>query len=352
MKIIFPITILIFFICFNIFAHETNIETKKDYRIAILDFKPGTGVSAQEAKDITNIIRTYMIHQNAFTILDRENLNKILEEQKNIQLGICDSSDCNIRLGRLVGANKIMTGKIFKLGRTYNINAYLTDIEKGNEETAELETSPSIDKIPIAIQKLTYRMTDLILNPDKQRVASETILPSETREEPLRQITSSNDFSEGALYFSYLIPGSGQFYNGYQLKGSLFFVTFFGLLGFDRQSYQHYHSAKSRYHLANTLLTNSYIHFNSTTYSYLQSVKEHSNKEMVIASQQIAFASTFLILVYIYNVIDAMLITEPKQAANTNSFGNSGFFINSKVDSNSYNMNRNVIHSLGYSIEF
>lgn len=348
----FFILILIIISYAGLRGHEQEDSSKKNYRIAIFDFKQGSGVSIQEARDITDIIRTEMINQNAFTILDRENLKKVLEEQKNIQLGLCDTTDCNIRLGRLLGANKIMTGKIFRLGKTFHINAYITDIEKGISELAERETSSSIDRIPSAVEKLSSKITFLILNPGKQTLPDESNYEANSDPEPMKNNDARGDLNETALYFSLLIPGFGQFYNGYAFKGSLFFLSFFGVVALDIHYQREYNSSHRSYRQANSLVSNSYLQRSSLLYAYTESIKENSEKEMNHAATQLVYSYIATFLIYGLNVMDALFTTEANRSSSLNLKDNAGFFMHSRMEAYPQNVNRNIVYTVGYLFEF
>ncbi|HMV43636.1 MAG TPA: CsgG/HfaB family protein [Leptospiraceae bacterium] len=328
-------------------------EARTKYRVAILDFKNGNGVTPQEAKDITNIIRTEMINLNTFTILNRENLNKILEEQKNIQLGLCDTTDCNIRLGRLLGANKIMTGKIFKLGRSYHINAYLIDIEKGVEEVAEHETTSSLDGMHLAVENLTLKIREMVLNPDKDRSSLNPSPAYSDTKEDTKELDLGIKPSEVSPYLSFLVPGLGQFMNGYKVKGSLFFISFFGLLSLDLRANHDYHQEKTRYRTANYLVSNSFLRNNTLAYTFMQNEKEDAKKKSDIASAEVAVYSTFLILIYVFNILDALLWSDDFSSLKNPMYEKqNGFFIYSKVEPNSILNKNSSIYSFGYSKEF
>lgn len=75
------------------------------------------------------------VSSQAFTVVERAELNRLLTEQKLQSSGAVESETA-VRLGKILGANVILVGNIQKVGGKYQINARLV-----NAETAEVLSS-------------------------------------------------------------------------------------------------------------------------------------------------------------------------------------------------------------------
>ena len=109
-------------------------ETSK-YGIAILDFSTTGGLSKQETITLTNRLRSMLVETNAFIVLERGQMEEILLEQGFQQTG-CTTTECAVEAGRLLNVQKMVSGSIGKIGRTYTIDLSLIDVE-----TAQIENS-------------------------------------------------------------------------------------------------------------------------------------------------------------------------------------------------------------------
>ncbi len=68
--------------------------------IAVVDFE-GLGVAKNDARALTNRLMIELHRTNKFKVLEREMLDKIIEEQK-FQLSGCNADQCLVELGEIV----------------------------------------------------------------------------------------------------------------------------------------------------------------------------------------------------------------------------------------------------------
>jgi curli biogenesis system outer membrane secretion channel CsgG len=92
------------------------------------------GVSQSEALSITNRIRNEVFLTDKYTVLEREAMLEIAQEQ-GFQLTGCTSSECVVQAGRMLGVQKMVAGSLDKLGELYTINLRLINVETGKIDT-------------------------------------------------------------------------------------------------------------------------------------------------------------------------------------------------------------------------
>ncbi|MBF0430681.1 MAG: hypothetical protein HQK83_05350 [Fibrobacteria bacterium] len=105
--------LLIFaFIAPFLYSQETQI-------VAVMELK-GTGIYQTEVTGISNRLRTELHKTEKFRVIERSEMDKIIEEQKLQLTGItsCNTNDCAIEVGQLLGAKFIIMGTINKVGKT------------------------------------------------------------------------------------------------------------------------------------------------------------------------------------------------------------------------------------------
>jgi len=105
-------------------------------QIAVVDFE-ALGVSNNDARALTNRLMIEMHRTNKFKVLEREMLDKIIEEQK-FQLSGCNSDQCLVELGQIANVQQIVGGSISKVGDLYSITARLISVETGEVITSGL----------------------------------------------------------------------------------------------------------------------------------------------------------------------------------------------------------------------
>jgi uncharacterized protein (TIGR02145 family) len=98
-------------------------------QIAVVDFE-ALGVSSNDAKALTNRLMIELHRTNEFKVLEREMLDKIIEEQK-FQLSGCNADQCLVRLGEIANVQQIVGGTISKVGEVFTITARLISVESG-----------------------------------------------------------------------------------------------------------------------------------------------------------------------------------------------------------------------------
>ncbi len=91
------------------------------------------GISPSEALVLTDELLSVLVQSDVYTVVERSNMESILEEQ-GFQMSGCTSSECAVEAGKLLGVQKMVTGSIGKLGEIYNINLRLFDVTTGKIE--------------------------------------------------------------------------------------------------------------------------------------------------------------------------------------------------------------------------
>jgi len=127
-------------------------------RIAILQFE-GSGVNFITAKNITNRFSYELSKTNRFDIVEREMMDKILQEQKFQKSG-CVSEECAVEIGQMIGVRQIVAGSVDKIEDFYSLNIRLIDVESGKiiyQDMDDYEGKVSIF-IRVTVKNMAMRM--------------------------------------------------------------------------------------------------------------------------------------------------------------------------------------------------
>lgn len=131
----------------------TNLMAQNKTRIAVLSFE-AKNVADATAEAVADILSTELFNTNRFDVIERQAINRILEEQQLQMTGVTDMSQA-AEIGKVLNVEKIMIGSVSRLGQTYIINTRLVDVETGTTELAEnTKSNNGEDGLPAAIQEL------------------------------------------------------------------------------------------------------------------------------------------------------------------------------------------------------
>lgn len=123
--------------------------------IAIMELQP-VGASEVEASALTDRLREELLRTGQFTMVDRSQMEAILEEQAFQQTG-CTEQECVVQVGKILGVRKIVAGKLTKLSeRLWQISTIMVDVE-----TAETIRAESIQHKGDLFELLTTRVPEL-----------------------------------------------------------------------------------------------------------------------------------------------------------------------------------------------
>jgi len=128
--------------------------------VAILDFE-GLGLTKNETISLSNRFRAEIVKTKMYIVLDRQQTEEILKEQK-FQISGCINEQCAIEIGQLLGVQKIITGDIGRVGETYSINAIIVDIETGKTDKAvSRDFKGKIDGLIIEMKFIAYLLSGI-----------------------------------------------------------------------------------------------------------------------------------------------------------------------------------------------
>jgi TolB-like protein len=146
-------------------------ETAFCTRVAVIDFE-SIGDDPNIGRGVTEIVRTELIKTGNYEVVERALLNKIIEEQRFQLSDLVDPSKA-VELGKLLGADLILTGSVVKIGTSYTINARFIDVKTGMAKRAEAIRGNEINE-------LTY-MSGQLIGILEQEVKPAPVVPPEKR---------------------------------------------------------------------------------------------------------------------------------------------------------------------------
>ncbi|MCB9495907.1 MAG: DUF2380 domain-containing protein [Fibrobacteria bacterium] len=89
------------------------------------------GVSASDAAVFTESLGDVLLRSGTVRVMERSQMDKILAEQGFQSSGACDTAECAVQIGRLLGIDQIVVGSVGKVGETYSLSVRLVDVATG-----------------------------------------------------------------------------------------------------------------------------------------------------------------------------------------------------------------------------
>jgi TolB-like protein len=108
------------------------IAAEKRIRLAVIEFKTlaDKGGNAQLGVMVSEMFTTEVVNSDAFKIVEREQLEKVLKEIAMAQSGIIDTTTAQ-EIGRMLGADAIITGSVIRIQSNLRIDARIIEVETG-----------------------------------------------------------------------------------------------------------------------------------------------------------------------------------------------------------------------------
>jgi len=134
--------------------------------VALLEFE-GRGISQLEAKTLTDRLMSEMVNTDAVIMVERNQMDEILNEQGFQQSG-CTSSECAAEVGALLGVQNMVSGSFGKLGNSYTIDAKMFSVETGATiRTVSKTYKGPVDNLLTVIEVVGWEIVGLKAPQDK-----------------------------------------------------------------------------------------------------------------------------------------------------------------------------------------
>jgi len=205
------------FILLLIMGSAFGQQVERLETVAVLDLI-GNGVSNIEAELLTNRFSTTLAQTNKLQLVERKEMDNILEEQ-DFQNSGCTDASCAVEIGKMLNVKYMIGGSIGKLGSTYTIDIKMFSVESGKIAKAAGQTyKGDIDGLIAQVERSAWLIVDL------EPPAALTV----TQGVPQGPVKPPN-LKLGAAMRSTLIPGFGQFSRNKKILGSVWLVSEIGL---------------------------------------------------------------------------------------------------------------------------
>lgn len=135
-------------------------------RVAVMFLRSGDGFSMSQAQQLTGMLEAALAETGVFELINRTQIEEIARNH-DIELQLCTQDACYLRLGGLLGAQKLVVGDVGRLLGQNVLNTRLVDLT-GNRLENEIVSSVDFQggsNVRVALaqtaQQLTSKYADL-----------------------------------------------------------------------------------------------------------------------------------------------------------------------------------------------
>ncbi len=130
------------------------------HTVAIMDFQP-KGVDKNSVSIVTDLFRDMLFGKHIFTVVDRASMQQILKEQ-NLQQSLgCNSEECAVQIGKILGVNSMIIGTLGKLGDAYILSVRMVSIENAKIVWAKTAKIYDFNRIDEGVSALVDNLVTL-----------------------------------------------------------------------------------------------------------------------------------------------------------------------------------------------
>lgn len=134
----------------------SSVVTAQDRKIAVFD--PAGSVDGGIKEVVREEISAVIVNMDGYTVLERQLINKVLEENKFQQGGLVDNSQVSA-MGKHMGANLVFVSTITRLNNSYHISGKMIDVQTARiERQKTAKTQRGMDDLMVVVQELVGEM--------------------------------------------------------------------------------------------------------------------------------------------------------------------------------------------------
>jgi TolB-like protein len=242
--------------------------------LAVMDLQ-SEGVSSIVVNAISDIVRTEFVNIANFRVVERNQMDKVFEEQKLQLSGLTEESSA-VKIGEILSAQKVVIGEVNLIENAYVITLRIVDVETAESEFSARVRADSMDDIEDRAVEIARDLAQRIVSGNKEYFTA---------------------VSPRGYYLRSILPGWGQFYAEKEIEGFVFSAVSLAALGLTGYATVNYLQQKDAY--------------NELSPGAEQSSFDASFADLEDASQLLNIALITLGSAYIVHWIDVLFFARP-----------------------------------------
>ena len=141
---------------FNPGIHAQTVEDAQTLPMAVFDFQTADHALDKKGAEVAVLLSSYLSAQPNLFLVERQDIDKILGEQEAGLSGTI-SAETAAKVGSLIGAKVLVTGRVFESGGKVFIVAKIMSTETGRVY-GELATAKDLTSLDRAVENLSEKI--------------------------------------------------------------------------------------------------------------------------------------------------------------------------------------------------
>ena len=137
--------LLVFFSCAVApclaFAELSQQQQQEPVTVGVIDLDVNN-VDEGEARAISERLRIWLGRTGVFQVIERNQMDTIMEELGFQYSGACNTDECIVQVGQMLGATKMIAGSISKVATLYSLQVRIVDIASSRIEHTSFRDEP------------------------------------------------------------------------------------------------------------------------------------------------------------------------------------------------------------------
>ena len=146
----------VFFTMVALLILGMNSANAQDRKVAVFD--PAGDVNKTTKEIVREEISSVIVNTGGYTVLERQSIDKVLEENKFQQSGLVDDSQIS-EMGKRMGANLVFVSNIAPLGDNFHLSFKMIDVQTARIEKQKTDqTTRGLNDLISVVQKMVNEM--------------------------------------------------------------------------------------------------------------------------------------------------------------------------------------------------
>ncbi len=158
-------------------AAPQNQPPQERLTVGVIDLE-ANGVDPGEARAISERLRIWLGRTQTFQVIERNQMESIMEEMGFQFSGACDTDECVVQVGRVLGASKMVAGSVSRVGTLYSLQIRIIDITTSRIEHTAFKDEPG------GIEAVLTVAAESVANELAANVSGQAVQPAQQPTQP------------------------------------------------------------------------------------------------------------------------------------------------------------------------
>ncbi len=181
-------------VCLILTGWNLSAQTKSGSTVAVLEFQKTGAITGDDVQTLTNRFRAMLFQTKIFNVVERQKMKEILKEQEFVMSDECNTNECAVQVGQLLGVEYMIAGDIGLIGDTYTIDLRMIDVSSGRiVQTHSKDYDGKISGLLEIMKQIANSFSQFQKSAAQSRSADKAVTESHATEKEKRSSGEANE---------------------------------------------------------------------------------------------------------------------------------------------------------------